>query len=313
MSMEDVSTDPLPPAPGPPGARTHGPLLREAVALWSSKDPFQLAGALAFYTLFSAAPLLIIAVTITGAVFGEEAARGEVAGQVAGLLGAETAEILETAIRRSRTSEGGLLPTVLGVGALLFGATTVFAQLQAALNRIWGVKPLPSRKGIWVFVLSRVVSFGMVLILGFLLLVSFLASMALQALLRHGENVLPLPPGTAWALDLALSLGIASLLFSLIFHVLPDARVAWRETWQGGLLTGVLFVAGQYLISLYLTRAGPASLYGAAGALVVLLLWVYYSSLILFFGAAFTRTLSRHRGEGVVPSPGAVLASDGHR
>ncbi len=287
-------------------ARAAWRVLREAGALWASKDAFQLAGALAFYTLFSVAPLLIIVVTITGAVFGEEAVRGEIAAQVSDVLGSETAEVLEVAVRRSRIAEAGILPTVLGIGALLFGATTVFAQLQAALNRFWGVAPRPSRKGVVVFALSRLVSFGMVLIFGFLLLVSFAVSMALQALMRFGEELVAIPLGVAAAADVVISLALASVLFALLFQVLPDARVAWRDTWLGGLMTGALFIGGQYLISLYLTTAGPASLYGAAGALVVLLLWVYYSSLIVFFGAAFTRTLVAHRGRSIEPSPGAV-------
>ena len=280
--------------------------LKEAASLWSSKHAFQLAGALAFYTLFSAAPLLIIVVTMTGVVFGEEAVQGEIAAQMAQFIGPDTAEALEQAVRRARIDEAGLLPTLVGVAAVLFGSTTVFAQLQAALNQLWDVKPRPSRSGIVVFILSRLVSFGMVLIIGFLLLVSFLTSMALSTLARFAEEWLPVPAATAAGLDVALSLAVATVLFAFIFKVLPDVDLPWPDAWQGAVVTGVLFMAGQYLISLYLTQAGTASLYGAAGSLVALLMWVYYSSLILLFGAAFTRTWAWGRGEIILPSPGAV-------
>jgi membrane protein len=281
-------------------------LLRDAALLWSSRNAFQLAGALAFYTLFSAAPLLIIVVTMTGLLLGQEAVQGEISAQIAQFVGPDAAEILETAVLRSRISEAGLLPTILGVGAVLFGATTVFAQLQASLNQLWEVMPRPSRRGIVVFALSRLVSFGMVLIIGFLLLVSFLTSIAVAAVLRFWEGAMPVPPALASIVDVAISFAFAIVLFGLIFKVLPDVELAWHDMWRGALVTGILFVLGQYLISLYLTRPGIASPYGAAGSLVVLLMWVYYSALILFFGAALTRVSVRRRGGAIVPSSDAV-------
>jgi membrane protein len=287
-------------------ARDTFTLLVEAVALWSARHAFQHAGALAFYTLFSLAPLVIIVVAITGAVFGEEAARGEISTQIEGLIGAQAAEAVEEAVRRSRVEEAGLLPTLLGIGALLFGATTVFAQMQASLNQFWGVAAKPSRSGMVVFVISRLLSLGLVLIIGFLLLTSLVISMGLAAVIRFAEHWMPIPPLVVLGIDLVASLGIATLLFATIFKVLPDVRLRWHDMWQAGFITAVLFVAGQYLISLYFTRAAPASAYGAAGSLVIVLLWVYYSSLILFFGAAFTKVRIRHRGDAIVPKPGAV-------
>ena len=281
-------------------------VLKDAASLWSSKHAFQLAGALAFYTLFSAAPLLIIVVTMTGVFFGEDAMRGEVATQMAQFIGPDAAEVLESAVRRTRIAEAGILPTLLGVGAILFGSTTVFAQLQASLNQMWDVKPRPNRSGIVVFLLTRLVSFGMVLVVGFLLLVSFLSSLALRALATFAGEWIPIPPSAAAGLDVVLSLGVATVLFAFLFKVLPDVELAWRDIGLGALVTGVLFIAGQYLISLYLTQAGTASLYGAAGSLVALLMWVYYSSLILLFGAAFTRTSVWARGKTIQPSAGAV-------
>lgn len=287
-------------------ARASWELLRATVDLWSSKNAFQLAGALAFYTLFSIAPLLIIAITMTGMFFGQEAARGEVAAQIAQYVGPDAAELVEDAVQKSRFEEAGILPTLLGVAALLFGATTVFAQMQAALNAMWEVKTHPSRSQLGSFVLTRLVSFGMVVVIGFLLLVSFLSTIVLNALLRFAGDRIAIPELVASTADLSVSLVVATLLFAMIFKVLPDVRLSWSHVARGAVLTGVLFVLGQYLISLYLTRAGPSSIYGAAGSLVMLLMWVYYSSLILFLGAAFTREYVRRQGGTIMPSSGAV-------
>lgn len=281
-------------------------LLKESVDLWTSKNAFQLAGALAFYTLFSMAPLLIIVITITGVAFGEEAVRGEIASQIDQFIGADAAAMVQDAVRNSRIEEAGILPTLLGIGAVLFGATTVFAQLQAALNSIWGVTARPSRKGIVVFILSRIVSFGMVLVIGFLLLVSFLMTMAVRSVVRFAEDWMPFPSLVVSSLDLVISLVVAFLLFGLIFKVLPDVRLSWGNVARGAALTAGLFVLGQYGISVYLTHSGPASTYGAAGSLVLILMWVYYSALIIFFGAAFTRANVRRRGGIIHPSAGAV-------
>lgn len=290
-----------------PGALQRGwTLLKDAVELWTSKNAFQLAGALAFYTLFSLAPLLIIVITLTGVFFGEEAVRGEITGQIEQFIGPDAAAVVEDAVRSSRIEEAGILPTLLGIGAVLFGATTVFAQLQAALNSIWGVTARPSRRGIVVFALTRLVSFGMVLVIGLLLLMSFLVGIVVRAGVRFAEDLIQIPSILMSGLDLGISLLMATLLFGLIFKVLPDVRLRWAHVARGALVTGVLFMLGQYLISLYLTQAGPASTYGAAGSLVLVLMWVYYSALIIFFGAAVTRTIVQHSGEFIPPSRGAV-------
>ena len=282
-------------------------LLKATVQLWLSKSAFQHAGALAFYTLFSLAPLLIILIALTGAVFGQEAARGEIAAQIESLIGPQAAEAVETAILRSRVNDAGFLPTAMGVVALLFGATTVFAQMQMSLNQFWDVTAKPSRSGITVFLTTRFVSFGLVLIIGFLLLTSFAISTSIAAIIRFAENWMPIPVPVIVALDLGISLLIATLLFAMIFKVLPDVRLQWHDTWQGGFITAALFVGGQYLIALYLARIAPSSTYGAAGSLVMVLLWVNYSSLILFFGAALTRVRIQLRGGRIVPKPTAVL------
>jgi membrane protein len=281
-------------------------VLREAVELWMARNAFQHAGALAFYTLFSMAPLMIILVAISGAVFGDEAASGELKGQITGLVGPDAAEAVEGAVLRSRVEDSGTLATVLGVGALLFGATTVFAQMQASLNQFWGVVAKPSRSGLLVFATTRLVSLGVVLVIGFLLLTSLVLSMVILAVIEYAKELVPIPPLVVSAVDVALSLASATLLFAMIFKILPDVHLQWKDVWRSAFATAVLFVIGQYLISLYLTHTAPGSTYGAAASLVLVLMWVYYSSLILFFGAAFTKARTLASGRPVVPRAMAV-------
>lgn len=281
-------------------------LVTDAVDLFSSENAFQHAGALAFYTLSSLAPLLIILISIIGAVFGEEAARGEISTRLDAWIGREAAATVEAAVRRSRVAEAGLLPTVMGIGALLFAATTVFAQMQSSLNQFWGVTARPSRSSLAVFLASRLASLGVVLVIGFLLLTSFVITMAIGAVLHFAEGWIPVPPLVVTAIDTGASLAIATVLFAMIFKILPDVRLQWRDMWAGAALTSVLFVTGQSAISFYLTHTATTSTYGAAGSLVMVLLWVYYSSLILFFGAALTRAAIRSRGDRIVPKPSAV-------
>lgn len=281
-------------------------LVTAAFDLWTSRYAFQHAGALAFYTLFSLAPLIIIVIAISGAVFGDEAARGEVAAQIDELIGTQAAEAVQDAVLRSRLEEAGMLPTLLGVAALLFGATTVFAQMQSSLNQFWGVVAKPSRSGLGVFVTTRLISLGVVLVIGFLLLTSLVLSMGILTLLRYAEYWIPVPSVVVAAIDLVLSLGSATLLFAMIFKMLPDVRLAWRDVWRSAAITAALFVVGQYLISFYLTRTAPGSTYGAAGSLVLVLMWVYYSSLILFLGTALTRVMIEQRGDRVIPKATAV-------
>jgi membrane protein len=281
-------------------------LVTEAINLWTSRYAFQHAGALAFYTLFSMAPLMVILIAITGAVFGDEAAQGEVAAQITGLVGPQAAEAVQGAVLRSRIEEAGALPTVLGVGALLFGATTVFAQMQASLNQFWGVVARPSRSGILVFLTTRLISLGVVIVIGFLLLTSLVMSMAIMTLISYAEYWIPVPSLLVTVADLLLSLATATLLFAMLFKILPDVHLQWSDVWRSALVTAVLFVLGQYLISLYLTQTAPGSPYGAAGSLVLVLMWVYYSSLILFLGTALTRVAIERRGDVIVPKSTAV-------
>ncbi len=284
-------------------------LLKDAARRWLDRDAFQHAGALGFCTLFSLAPLVIILVAVVGVVYGEEAASGEISAAISDLVGAQAASAVEEAVRRSRLEEAGILPTVLGLGALLFGATTVFAQMQSSLNQFWDVRARPARSGIVTFLTVRLLSLSMVLIIGFLLLTSFVISIAITGIIEYANDWIPVPPVVVAALDLVVSLSVSTLLFGMIFKVLPDVRLRWSDVWRGALMTSVLFAIGKYLISFYLTRVAPASTYGAAGSLVLVLLWVYYSSLILFFGTCLTAVTILHRDGAITPKSTAVRTS----
>jgi len=277
-----------------------------AADLFMGRYAFQHAGALAFYTLFSMAPLVIIVVAIVGAIFGEQAARGEIASQLETLIGRDAAETVQEAVSRSRVETAGLWPTLLGLGALLFASTTVFAQMQSSLNQFWGVAAKPSRSGIVVFLTTRLISLSLVLVIGFLLLTSLVMSIVIMSAISYAEAYIPIPEVVVSLIDLTLSLGSATLLFAMIFKILPDVHLRWTDVWRSAFITACLFVVGQYAISAYLTQTAPGSTYGAAGSLVLVLMWVYYSSLILFFGTALTRVTIEKRGDPIVPKKTAV-------
>jgi membrane protein len=281
-------------------------LVKSAVSLWLDRNAFQHAGALGFCTLFSLAPLLILLITIVGIVYGAQAASGEISARIADLVGAQAAAAVEGAVRRSQLKESGILPTLLGFGALAFGATTVFAQMQSSLNQFWGVVARPARSGILTFLTVRLLSLSMVLIIGFLLLTSFVVSVAISGLVAYANQLIPVPPFVIRAIDVAVSLAVTTLLFGMIFKVLPDVHLQWRDVWRGAFWTAALFAVGKYLISIYLTRVAPASTYGAAGSLILVLLWVYYSSLILFFGTALTVVRILRRDGAVTPKKTAA-------
>lgn len=282
-------------------------ILRDAVNRWLECNAFTYAGSLAFYTLFSLAPVFIIAVSVIGLVLGEDAAQGEIVAQLEGIMGREAAVAVEQTVARTRIEEAGLLPTVLGTGALLVGATTVFAQMQYSLNAIWGVAARPGRNTLLAFVKSRLLSLAVVLAIGFVLLVSLLLGVVLRAVLYFADSFVPLAAVLLNMADLMLSLLGMWLLFCAVFKVLPDVVLRWRDVFAGALVTAFLFSIGRYAISAYLAHTATASAYGAAGSVVLVLLWVYYSSLILLFGAAFTRTHMLQRGRAVVPRASAAL------
>jgi membrane protein len=256
--------------------------------------------------MFSIAPLLLIAIAIAGLVFGQEAARGNIVHEIEGTVGRPAGEAIQTMLSHTSSTGGSITATVVGVVILLLGASGVFVQLQDALNTIWKVAPRPGRT-IREMIRDRFLSFSTVLGLGFLLLVSMIISAALSAL---NQFLTPeaLPGGTyLWqGINLLVSLAILTVLFALIFKYLPDAKITWHHVWIGAGVTAVLFTLGKYLIGLYLGRGSTTSTFGAAGSLVVILVWVYYSSQLILFGAEFTRTYAQHLGSPVEPAANAV-------
>ncbi|SRR6056297_556401 len=277
-----------------------------AAAVWLESQAFIYAAALAFFTIFSIAPVVIVAVTVVGLVLGEKAAQGQIIDQLQDTIGPEAAGIVQTAVINSQIDQNGLIPSLIGLAAIILGATTVFAQMQQSLNAIWDVAARPSRNSALIYVRSRLLSLTIVLAIGFILLVSLLMSVALRAMMTFAEQWLPVPGFLLIGLELALSFGVVTLLFAAMFRILPDVILGWKDVLIGGAITAALFTLGRSLIALYLANTATASTYGAAGSLVVLLLWVNYSSLILLFGAAFTRAQFEARGGTVRPRATAV-------
>lgn len=278
-----------------------------AIRLWLERNAFSYAGSLAFYTLFSLAPTMIIAVTVIGLVLGEDAAQGQIVAQLQDTMGHDAAAAIEQAVAQSRIEESGLLPTLLGFGALMVGATTVFAQMQFSLNTIWGVTARPSANSALVFIKNRLMSLTVVLSIGFILLVSLVLGVAVRAMLQAADDLLPFVGFLTTGVEFLVSLAVIAALFATIFKVLPDVVLRWRDVLVGAMVTAVLFAVGRSGIAIYLSHTATASTYGAAGSVVMILLWVYYSSLILLFGAAFTRCHLAERGRAVVPRNTAVV------
>jgi membrane protein len=283
-------------------------LLKQTVAEWQADKVSLWAAALAYYTAFSLAPLLVIAIAIAGAIFGEEAARGQIVGQIQGLVGQQGAEAIQTMLQNAqRPGSGGTIATLIGIAALLLGASGVFGQLQDALNNIWRVEPKPGR-GVRFFIQNRVLSFAMVLVIGFLLLVSLLLSAVLAAITSFFKYLLPNFAIVGHILNFAISFGVITLLFALIYKVLPDVKIPWRYLWIGAIFTALLFNIGKFLIGMYLGSGSVSSTYSAAASLGIILLWVYYSAQILLFGAEFTKVYSRRHGsQQIQPIKDAVF------
>jgi membrane protein len=287
-------------------ARRGWSLLRSAVGIWLDSNAFNHAGALAFYTLFSLAPVVIIAVAIIGLALGEQAAQGQIVGQLDDLMGPEAALAVEQAVARSRIQRSGLLPTLLGAAALLIGATTVFAQMQHSLNTLWGVAARPDRSSLLMLLKARLLSLTVVLAIGFVLLVSLLIGVLLRALLHFTHVFVPEVAALLGSAELLVTGLAVALLFAAIYKVLPDVVLRWRDVTGGALVAALLFSIGRYAIASYLAYTATASTYGAAGSVVLILMWVYYSSLILLFGAAFTKAQWLAAGRDVLPRRSAV-------
>lgn len=284
-----------------------GKVVRNALRIFTENNAFSYAGALAFYTLFSLAPTVIIAVSVIGVFMGEEAAQGQIVAQLEGVMGEGAASTVEQAVANSRIEASGLLPTMLGIGALIVGATTVFAQMQYSLNMLWGVAAKPTRNSMLTLIQSRVLSLTVVLAIGFVLLVSLLLGVVMRAAIHYADDFVPALGALLGVAEVGLSFVMIAFLFGCIFKVLPDVVLTWRDVIIGALVTAILFSVGRYAIAAYLAYTATASTYGAAGSVVLILLWVFYSSLILLFGTAFTKAHLLAQGRPLLPRNSAVV------
>ena len=270
-------------------------LLKTTYFQYSKDKVPRMGAALAYYTIFSLAPLLVIAIAIAGFVFGKDAVQGQIMGQIQGLIGRDSALAVQTILQSAHKPVGGTIATIFSVVVLLIGASGVFVEMQDALNEIWKVDTT-SQTGLWNLIKSRFLSFGMVLGIGFLLLVSLLLSAALSAAGNYISSFVSVPPAILHAADFAFSFLFIAGLMALIFKLLPDVRIPWSDVWVGALLTSLLFTIGKFLIGFYVGKSIRMSAYGATGAVVIVLAWVYYSAQILYFGAEFTRVFSSECG-----------------
>lgn len=284
-------------------------LLKEAAQEWIADDASRLSAALAYYATFSMAPLLVICISLASLIFGEQAARGQILEEISALAGPEVGRAIQSFILDAWQESHGGWAALIGFGVLLFGATRVFSALKDALNTIWGVVARPGQPVV-TLLRDRLLSFSMVLVIGFLLLTSLLVSASVAAVTRYFAQWVPMHPSLLEWSDLALSLVVVSLLFALMLKLLPDVHIGWGDVWLGAVLTSGLFAMGKSALALYLGTSGVTSSFGAAGSIVAFLLWVYYSAGILFFGAEFTKCYTRQFGSGVTPNSRAMMLTD---
>jgi membrane protein len=288
--------------------RAAAALFKDTALGWHRDRGPLLAAALAYYTILSLAPLLVISVALAGLVFGEAAVEGQLVDQIEGVVGREIGETIQLVIENAASVDrSGELATIIGFILLFLGASGVFSQLKTALNMIWGIAP-GRGQGPWGILRSRFLSFTMVVGIGFLLLLSVAISVALAALRRYVGAISPSLVESLPRLDLAAAFILVTILFGIIYRVLPDAEVAWRDVWLGAAVTSSLFALGEYLIGLYLANSSIGSAYGAAGTLLVVLTWIYYSALIFMFGAEFTKVYANRYGSRIRPSSSASLS-----
>lgn len=279
-------------------------ILKRAFRDFSDDECPVRAAALAYYTVFALPPLLVLLLMLAGLLWDPQDVQRAMETQFASLLGREGAATIHGMIQSAdRPGSGGLFATVLSLGMLLFGATGAFLQLQSALNRAWEVKPDPDQGGVKLFLTKRLLSVGMILGVAFLMLVSLALSALISAL---GDTLTFIPAPVLYVVNFAVSFGVMTLLFAAIFRILPDATIEWRDVWVGALVTSLLFVGGKFVLGLYLGRSSPGDAFGAASALAVILVWVYYAGMIVLFGAEFTQSWAKHRGAEIRPEEGAI-------
>lgn len=282
-------------------------LVQQTVQEWSDDDASQLAASMAYYTVFSIPPLLILFLVAAGRVFNqaESDVRARLINEISDLMGESGAAAIEGILENASQPGGSIIAVVVGVATLLFGASNVFGQLHKALNKIWNVET--TSEGIMATIKARFFSFTMVFGVGFLLLVSLVISSLISSFNEYISTLLPFSVVFVQVMDIVVSVGIITVLFGLVYKIVPNVEVAWRDVWIGALFTAVLFTLGKLAIGFYLGNSAPASSYGAAGSLIVILLWVYYSTQILFFGAEFTQVYANRFGSKIVADATAVI------
>jgi membrane protein len=277
-------------------------LLKKTFNGWNEKDPFRQSAVIAYYAIFSIPGLLVLVISVAGYFFGTESVNSNIMEQIAGTMGKETAEQISQILAKSTETKSTVLSTILGVAVLLFGSTAVFVELQKTLNLIWDVEVKP-QKGLWSILKARLFSFGLILAIAFLLMVSLVVSTLLSSMSKwmkvYTDDSLIFFYN---AINFVFSLGVISVLFALMFKILPDAKIKWRHVWLGAAVTGILFTIGKTLLAYYFSTAEPASAYGVAGSVILILLWVSYSSMILFFGAEFTAIYAKTYSGTVAPT-----------
>ncbi len=283
-------------------------LLRDSGAKWSKDNVPRLGASLAFYTLLSVTPLLVITMAIVGAVYGPDVARGQLLHEVRDMVGESGGATIEMLLASAHKPTTGTIASIASLVVLLFGAAGVFSELQDSLNLIWGVEA-GTGSGVWRMVKARLLTFGMVLLVGFLLLIMVVVSAALAGAVNYAGGRWPRVAGWLHAGDVLASLAVLMVLFALLYKVLPEVSVAWGDVWLGAAVTALLFTIGKVLIGLYLARSSVGSAYGAAGSLVVFLIWIYYSAQVFFFGAEFTAVHARRRGSQVVSEKATPAAT----
>lgn len=282
-------------------------LLKATFSQWMARDPFNNSNIIAYYTIFSLPGLLVIVINLAGYFFGKEAVTHQITGQIGGIIGGDTAKGIQEIIANASKNDGLTISSIIGLAVLLFGATGVFYQVQQILNKIWEVEAKPKQK-IWKLVRDRIFSFGLILVIAFLLLVSLVLSAGLTALSDwvsvHISEYLMV---AFRVLDILISVSVITLLFASIYKFLPDVQITWKDVWGGAFLTSVLFVIAKFALGLYFGSSNPASTYGAAGSIILIMLWVSYAGLILLFGAEFTKVNATYKGKKMAPVEGAML------
>lgn len=285
-------------------------LLKETYTNWNKDNPWRLSAVVAYYAVLALPGLLVILINVVGAIWGEDIVRGHLSDEIANVLGKDAADSIQKIVSNAEGSDKSIISTIIGIGTLIFGATGVFYHLQLSLNQVWEIRIDP-KAGILKVLVDRARGFGFVLVIGFLLLVSFVITAAIGLLNNFIEKMLPdFLTYLAYALNMIVSFGIITALFALMFKYLPDAKIKWKTVWVGAVITSLLFTIGKFLLGLYFGHASPGSAYGAASSIILVLLWVSYSCLILFFGAEFTWVYAKHYGKDILPSSHAILVKE---